>query len=100
MSDMPKKLTQREAIDVRDGLEGYIVYHGGIHDDGCPKDDTYDYSGKPMNDAANAACRLIDRLVVLEALLGEVAALPVAEISGCRIPLELLVRLRDAMDGQ
>jgi hypothetical protein len=52
MSEQP--LTDKQ---VAQGLEGYVVYHGGIHDDDCPGDDTCECEYKPLNDAANEACR-------------------------------------------
>lgn len=45
--------------EVAKALEAYVVWHGGIHDDECPGDDTCDCSGKWMNDGANAACKIL-----------------------------------------
>lgn len=41
-----------------DGLRQYVEWCGGVHDDGCPEDDTCECSGKPINDAVNAICKL------------------------------------------
>lgn len=43
-----------------DALKKYIEWVGGLHDDGCPEDDTCDCSGKPINDGINAAVRYFD----------------------------------------
>lgn len=45
--------------DALDGIDPYIEYHGGIHDDDCPGDDTCDCSGKVINGGLNGGYRLI-----------------------------------------
>jgi hypothetical protein len=47
-------LTNRE---VAEDLGRYIEYHGPVHGDGCPEDDTCDCEYKPLNDGANEAYR-------------------------------------------
>jgi hypothetical protein len=48
-----------------DAVCKYVEWHGGIHDDGCPQDDTCDCSAKPINDGVNAACRYLAELARL-----------------------------------
>jgi hypothetical protein len=43
--------------DVADALGRYIEYHGPIHGDDCPEDDTCECECKPLNDGANEAYR-------------------------------------------
>lgn len=38
-------------------LEAYAEWHGPVHHDGCPEDDTCDCGGKWINDGVNAAVR-------------------------------------------
>ena len=59
---MPTDAVER-ARRLRDGLEQYARWTGGVHDQGCPEDDTCDCSGKPANDAINDAVRYFDALV-------------------------------------
>ena len=49
-----------ERVSLR--LDEYVVWHGALHEDGCPCDDTCDCSGKSINDGVNAACRIIKAL--------------------------------------
>lgn len=44
------------AKDLQDA-EQYVTYHGAIHDDGCPGDDTCSCSAKHMNDGINKVLR-------------------------------------------
>jgi hypothetical protein len=53
------ELKRMALTDIADGLERYVVDNGADHDDDCPCDDTCECSRKPINDAANSACRLI-----------------------------------------
>jgi hypothetical protein len=48
--------------EIADGLEQYVMCNGAEHDSDCPGDDTCKCSWMPMNDAANAACRVIRKL--------------------------------------
>jgi hypothetical protein len=48
-----------------ENLAKYAEHNGGIHDEDCPGDDTCSCSGKPLNDAANGACRLLAQLAPL-----------------------------------
>ncbi len=40
-------------------LGDYLEYHGAIHDDGCPEDDTCSCSFKRINDGVNMAYKFI-----------------------------------------
>lgn len=42
-----------------DALEKYVEWHGGVHDEECPEDDTCDCSWKWVNDGVNAAVRYL-----------------------------------------
>lgn len=44
------------------GLTKYVVDNGAGHDDDCPADDTCECSQKFVNDAVNAACRVLNIL--------------------------------------
>ena len=37
-------------------LTQYVIYHGAIHEDDCPSDDTCECRWRPVNNAVNAAC--------------------------------------------
>lgn len=52
----------REIRERSESILKYVEWHGGIHDDDCPQDDTCDCSGKPINDGVNAACRYLAAL--------------------------------------
>lgn len=41
--------------EVIKALEQYLDWHGSIHDEDCPEDDTCDCSWKPVNDGVNVA---------------------------------------------
>lgn len=41
------------------GLERYAQWCGGVHDQGCPEDDTCSCSCKSTNDAVNGAVRFL-----------------------------------------
>jgi hypothetical protein len=54
----------------RDAFQEYCEYHGAVHDDDCPCDDTCVCSQKPFNDRVNAASRMLDSAFArVEALL-------------------------------
>jgi hypothetical protein len=52
-------LKQAALTEIAGGLLAYIEWHGPLHDDDCPEDDTCDCSQKRTNDAVNSAYRLI-----------------------------------------
>ena len=37
-------------------LRMYVVHMAGIHDDGCPADDTCNCSGRAINESVNRVC--------------------------------------------
>lgn len=45
-----------ELRECGDGLREYVAWNGGVHDPGCPDDDTCDCEGKPINAAVNKLC--------------------------------------------
>lgn len=44
---------------MRDALQTYVEYFGGVHDDLCPEDDTCDCSRKWVNDGVNSTVRFL-----------------------------------------
>jgi hypothetical protein len=58
-------MSETKTVEVEKALKGlgdYIDYHGGIHDDGCPEDDTCDCTGKPLNDGVNFCYQFLKSL--------------------------------------
>jgi hypothetical protein len=49
---------ERQLASVRDVLREMAWFHGSVHDEGCPEDDTCGCSKKPFNDSVNGAIRL------------------------------------------
>ncbi len=66
---MSEIMTPERIAKADKALEAYLVYHGAVHEDECPGDDTCECEWKWMNDGANDSYRL------LTALAGEVATL-------------------------
>jgi hypothetical protein len=48
-----------ELEQVSKALETYVEWHGALHDDDCPGDDTCSCSTQWVNNGVNEACRLI-----------------------------------------
>lgn len=42
-----------------DALTAYAEWCGGVHDDGCPEDDTCECSGQWINEGVNEAVRFL-----------------------------------------
>jgi hypothetical protein len=59
------RLRYQSLRQIADAVQQYAEWHGGIHDDDCPSDDTCACSGKPINDGVNAACRYLEALAVI-----------------------------------
>jgi hypothetical protein len=65
-----------DAMKAADAVVKYAEWCGGVHDDGCPEDDTCDCSGKWINDgvtdAVNCLRQLAEASQRIEALQAEV----------------------------
>jgi hypothetical protein len=81
MPSNPTRQAQERAalVAMAKGLEDYVVYHGGIHDDDCPGDDTCECEYKRLNDGANQACRYLAALAASETSEPQTSSL----CSGC-----------------
>jgi len=72
-----------ERLDMAKAVEKYAEWCGGVHDDGCPADDTCRCSGKWINDGVTAAVNYLRSAPAGEMVRERIALENISKIAAC-----------------